>query len=193
MIETGVHAAPEGVVGQVGRVGPGRGGDPPTAEWCGRCGVQGAGGAGCRVRAVRGAGCGRCGVQGAGGAGCGNCKWLTWRHRCRMARPWLVAVARLRLAATGAGRGAVLAVAGRRGGWWWARRNDSSGRCPMHLGSLALLWGHSIYVISDISFGICRTSDPKVGRVTPKRTTPIAARPWPARARRSAWRSLRAG
>ena len=30
----------------------------------------------------------------AGGTG----RWLTWRHHCRMARPWLVAVARLRLA-----------------------------------------------------------------------------------------------
>ena len=36
------------------------------------------------------------------------------------------------------------------------------------LGSLALLWGHCLDVISDIAGRICRMSDPKVGRVTPK-------------------------
>jgi hypothetical protein len=81
------------------------------------------------------------------------------------------------LAATRAGEGVGsrrCRAAGRLVVGW---RNDSPGRCPMHFGSLDLLLGHS----SDDSCRVCplcrQGSDPKVGRVTPKRTTPTAARP----------------
>ena len=39
------------------------------------------------------------------------------------------------------------------------------------LGSLDLLWGHCLDVISDIPVTFRRTSDPKVGRVTPNQMT----------------------
>ncbi|MEY9840900.1 hypothetical protein ABH941_006174 [Streptacidiphilus sp. EB103A] len=81
------------------------------------------------------------------------------------------------LAATRPGEGAGGAPLPGGGAVGGACRNDSPGRCPMHLGSLDLLWGHS----SDKSCRVCplcrQGSDPKVGRVTPKRTSPTAARP----------------
>jgi hypothetical protein len=107
----------------------------------------------------------------------GSCRWLRWRVRCRPPPSVACCCCSLRSRATRPGRGAggpPLPGGGAVGG---ACGNDSSGRCPMHLGSLDLLWGRS----SDGSCLVClicrQVSDPKVGRVTPKRTTPTAARP----------------
>jgi hypothetical protein len=59
----------------------------------------------------------------------------------------------------------------------WVRREacgGGAGRVEFTiLGSLDLLWGHCLDVISDIPVTFRRTSDPKVGRVTPKPGQPL--------------------
>jgi hypothetical protein len=59
----------------------------------------------------------------------------------------------------------------------WVRRGacgGGAGRVEFTiLGSLDLLWGHCLDVISDIPVTFRRTSDPKVGRVTPKPGQPL--------------------